>query len=62
MAARKPDYRLAVMDKEFDKKGRIGAAWANDDGSISIVIDPGCSASYNPNFVYTLFPNDDKKS
>lgn len=38
---RKPDYRIAALNKVTDEKqARIGAAWVNPDGSISLVFDP----------------------
>ena len=38
MPAPKPDYTLWVASDAG--KGRAGAAWKNEDGSISIAIDP----------------------
>lgn len=39
-SGRKPDYNLWVANKESDQKGKAGAAWKNEDGSISIQLDP----------------------
>lgn len=36
--ARKPDYNVSMMN-DSGAKGRIGAAWTNDDGSIYIKLD-----------------------
>lgn len=60
--ARPPDYRLKVLDTGNDRHGVIGAAWANENGSISIVVDPGCALTYNPRLVATLFPVNAKES
>lgn len=60
MAARKPTHLLKVFDKDNDKRGIIGAGWENADGSVSVVVNPGCSVIYKDSFVYTLFPNDYK--
>lgn len=38
--SRQPDYRIRVSDPETKQRGTAGAAWRNDDGSISIVLDP----------------------
>lgn len=37
---RKPDFYLSAKNMDTGRKGRCGAAWKNDDGSISIVLDP----------------------
>lgn len=52
---RKPDYNLAFLDKETDRKGNIGVAWKNVDGSISIVLNPLVAVEENPNMLLTLF-------
>lgn len=57
--ARKPTHRLKVFDKTNQKRGDLGAGWLNPDKSLSIVMNPGCVMDYNPNFVYTLFLEDD---
>jgi hypothetical protein len=36
--SRKPDYNLWMASDQG--KGRVGAAWSNEDGSISITLDP----------------------
>ena len=37
--SRKPDYRVAAMNKATDDKATVGAAWINDDATISIVLE-----------------------
>lgn len=55
---RKPDYKLKVMDKTNKNTGAIGVGWMNQDGSISLRINPGTFLHYNPNLAIMLFPND----
>ena len=40
MSTRSPDFDLTVWNKETNAKGRVGAAWVNEDNSISIVLNP----------------------
>jgi hypothetical protein len=59
--SRKPDYVLKVMNKGTGQKsGRIGGAWANGDGSISLIMDFPNTVQNDPSglLVYTLFPNN----
>lgn len=37
---RLPDFIVSCMTKDSVIKGRIGAAWKQDDGTISIKLDP----------------------
>lgn len=55
---RKPDYWLKAMDKDTNEKGKIGAAWINRDGSISIDIDAFTVLQSKPSLVLTLFKID----
>lgn len=55
MAGRKPDYHVHAMDKRTDEKSRVGAAWANPDGSIRVVLNPFVVLAAGPNLVITLF-------
>lgn len=56
MSGRKPDYRLGAMNKSTDEKANVGAAWANDDGSLSVVLHPFVTLRADKNLVLTLFP------
>ena len=56
MKSRKPDYRLKVLNKDTEERGEIGAGWKNDDGSISIVLNPCINLQASKNIVLTLFP------
>ena len=57
---RAPDYYLKTLHKKTGRKGRIGAAWDNVSGSISIVLDPFVVIDWQhrDDVVLTLFPND----
>lgn len=57
MASRKPDFRVAAMDKTTDAKNNIGGAWLNEDGSIAVIIDPFIVLNGSRNLLITLFPN-----
>lgn len=54
-APRQPDYNVSCLNKQTEVKGKIGAAWINDDGSIRIVLDPFVVLPPSPVAVITLF-------
>lgn len=59
MSGRKPDFHLAAMNKATDaKNNRIGAAWKEDNGSITIVLDNFIQLTGSPDLSIKLFPND----
>lgn len=63
--SRSPDYVVkALLDdgsqSEVTVKGRVGAAWKNEDGSISIKLDNFIVLQGNPKLYITLFENEDK--
>lgn len=55
---RKPDYWVKAMNKDTNEKRKIGAAWVNSDGSISVDIDAFTVLQSSPSLVVTLFPID----
>jgi hypothetical protein len=55
--SRKPDYRVAAMNKITDDKNNIGAAWTNKDGSITIILDSFIYLEGGKALLITLFPN-----
>lgn len=61
MAGRQPDFHVHAMDKRTDEKARVGAAWQNENGSISVVLNPFTVLASTPNLVITMFVNDRKK-
>lgn len=60
MAGRTPNWNLNAMLKEDNTsfKGKVGAAWNNDDGTISIVLNPFVRLNSLDNIALKLFPND----
>lgn len=54
----RPTHRLRIKDNETGATGTIGAGWVNEDGSVSVRLDPGCSVTYESlkGKVLTLFP------
>lgn len=58
--SRKPDYRLGAMNKATDEKANVGAAWINENGSISVVLEPFVTLRADKNLVLTLFPATSK--
>ena len=54
---KRPTFRIKILDKENNKKGTVGAGWLNEDGSITIQLEPGTNISYeeSKNKVLTLF-------
>lgn len=53
--SRKPDYRVAAMDKSDNRKSKVGAAWNNTDGSIAVILDPFVVLHGGSNLLITLF-------
>lgn len=57
LKGRTPDYKLKMMDKRTGVKSRkMGAAWINESGSITINLDPFVSIPASADIVLTLFP------
>jgi hypothetical protein len=55
----RPTHVIKVMDRSTGRKGgRVGAAWVNPDGSISIHLDTGVTLSWNDGLMITAFEND----
>lgn len=59
--ARKPDYRVAALNKKTDVKGNVGGAWINDDGSITIVFNAFTVIEGGKDMLVTLFPEKKDK-
>lgn len=53
---KKPNYRLKFLNKRTEAHGEIGAAWLNEDQSLSIVLNPLVVLPQSPDLVLTLFP------
>lgn len=56
---RKPDYDVSALNKATDVKGRIGAAWKNDDGTISVILNDFVAVKQEGDLLITLFPKSD---
>lgn len=56
--SRKPDYRVAALNKKTDEKANVGAAWINPDGSIAISIEGFICLNGGKDLLITLFPVD----
>lgn len=62
-AGRRPDYRVAIMDKNTDEKNHsAGGAWTNDDGSISVRLEGFLQITTTKGFLMTLFPTKEKSA
>ncbi len=63
--ARSPDFNLSAWrtadstGREIVQKGKVGAAWVNDDGTIDISLNTCVVLSAADGFKLTLYPNDD---
>lgn len=55
-AGGKPDWTISVLSKSDGRRGDIGAAWNNADGSISIRFNPCVTVTDSPDLVMRLFP------
>jgi len=56
--SRKPDYTLRFLNKHTEERGTLGAAWANEDGSISIVLNSRVVLRQCEDEVIKLFRRD----
>lgn len=59
---RQPDFHLHAMHIDTNEKGRVGAAWLNDDGSITIKLDAFVTLTATPDLTIRLFKNDRKQT
>lgn len=57
-ARRTPDFRFKMREREGERKSEIGAGWFNDDGSISVSLNPGVKIEHRDchDYYFTLFP------
>lgn len=54
--SRLPDYRLKLLNKKTSAKNEnAGAGWVNEDGSITLVLNPCVVLESNSDLLYTLF-------
>ena len=53
-----PDFHLSAIHKPSGRSaGKLGAGWMNNDGSVSIVLDPCVVLSGNDDISIRLFPS-----
>lgn len=52
-----PSYFFHAMHKGTNEKSRIGSAWNQPDGSISIALNPFITLESHTELVLRLFPN-----
>lgn len=58
---RAPDMILRALNKATEETDKVGAAWVNSNGTVSIRLDPFVVLQSRPELVLTLFPNDGGK-
>ena len=64
MASRSPDYIVKALpqgETDWKKSSRIGAAWRNDSGSISLDLDTFVVIQGTGSPKILLIPNEPKK-
>lgn len=55
--SRKPDYSIGALDKTRNaRQPKVGVAWKNENGTITIAFDPFVVLRGGPELVVTLFP------
>lgn len=58
---RPPDYNLSALDKQTEVRGQIGVAWIQDDGRISIKLNPFVVLdTFHMDLTLSLFPRNDR--
>lgn len=53
--SRKPDYVVKALNKTTDAKGKVGVAWVNLDGTITVVLDEFVTLQGDKQLLITLF-------
>lgn len=61
MAGRKPDYIIKAATPDSKIWTRVGAAWVNDSGTVSIDLDPFVVLSGRDSPSLVMHPNTDRK-
>jgi len=60
--AKKPTHVLKIKVKDSPAKANVGVGWANDDGSMSISLNPGTILDWRDPVTINLFPWDRRPS
>lgn len=60
---KKPTHVIRVKARDTNKTSTVGKAWLNDDGSVSISLDPAIVLRRDDPFFITAFPtnNDEER-
>jgi hypothetical protein len=61
MTGRKPTHRFKALNKDTGETATLGAAWLNDDGTLTVKMDPFIVLTNAPGHVLTLFPEAGKE-
>jgi hypothetical protein len=63
MAGKAPSHNLCVRERSDDPKAPfavVGVGWVNDNGNVSLRLNPGASISWRDNLVMYLFKRKNK--
>jgi hypothetical protein len=58
MSVKKPTHELKFLNKVTNEKGKLGVGWENENGSISISLNPMVVLTQSNDLVLTLFRHD----
>lgn len=59
--SRTPDYIVGAINKRTDdRQPKIGAAWVNEDGTITVALDPFVVLPGGKDTLITLFPKKER--
>lgn len=59
---RSPDWELKYFNKETQVSAQVGVAWSNDNGSLTLKLNPCVVLSQSKEAVFTLFPWNGKST
>lgn len=62
MTPKKPTHLLKVKERDGNHKGTIGVGWLNNDGSISIALNPCTCIQWTDDVTINLFPVEFKET
>lgn len=57
---RQPDYNVWAVNKATEKSADIGAAWIDEDRSISVKINPFVSIPAGGELTIKMYPTDEE--
>lgn len=56
MAGRKPDWTISALNPKTGVKGKVGAAWNNDDGTLQLKLNSFIVLQGSEELLIRLFP------